>query len=201
MHNLAVDLGALGNHEESWKLHVKTFELRKVKLTSGHPDTHRSMYFVASSLIKLGRGDQAIAIIDELLKLTKGTSGNPKAFLSGVYLRMQHFQKANDLAGVLATVDLNEKMDLRDSDLLYNAACFRAIAAAMQAKTSGADAQRLPKEHADKAMAWLTKAVAAGFSNRAHMEKDTDLDYLRDRDDFKKLLGSLPSSKPKTPPK
>jgi hypothetical protein len=42
-------------------------------------------------------------------------------------------------------------------------------------------------------MAWLTKAVAAGFKDRAHMEKDADLDALRQRDDFQKLLQSLPA--------
>jgi hypothetical protein len=41
-------------------------------------------------------------------------------------------------------------------------------------------------------MELLQQAVKAGWRNRAHMEKDTDLDPLRGREDFKKLLGSLP---------
>jgi hypothetical protein len=40
-------------------------------------------------------------------------------------------------------------------------------------------------------MAWLTKAVAAGYKNAAHMRKDKDLDALREREDFKKLLAEL----------
>jgi hypothetical protein len=47
-------------------------------------------------------------------------------------------------------------------------------------------------------MVWLTKAVAAGYKNDAHMKKDTDLDFLRDRVDFKKLLANLEA---KAPPK
>jgi hypothetical protein len=39
-------------------------------------------------------------------------------------------------------------------------------------------------------MAWLTKAVAAGYKDRAHMEKDGDLDSLRDRADFRALLAA-----------
>ena len=51
-------------------------------------------------------------------------------------------------------------------------------------------------EDADRAMAWLTKAVAAGWANRAHAERDADLNFLRGRDDFKKLLAALPYPAP-----
>ncbi len=44
---------------------------------------------------------------------------------------------------------------------------------------------------ADRAMAWLTKAVAAGYANAAHMAKDTDPDPLRDRPDFRRLVADL----------
>ena len=40
-------------------------------------------------------------------------------------------------------------------------------------------------------MAWLQKAVAAGFKNAAHMKKDADLDAVRARADFKKLMAEL----------
>jgi hypothetical protein len=74
------------------------------------------------------------------------------------------------------------------------------VAAAVQAETEGDESARLAQEDADRAMAWLTKAVAAGYQNRAHMEKDPDLDVLRDRDDFRKLLAGLPATKAAAPP-
>ena len=43
----------------------------------------------------------------------------------------------------------------------------------------------------------LRKAVSAGYKNAAHMKKDTDLDSLRDRDDFKKLMADLEAKAPK----
>ena len=43
-------------------------------------------------------------------------------------------------------------------------------------------------------MTWLKKAVAAGYHDAAHISKDHDLDALRDRDDFKKLLSDLQSA-------
>ena len=41
-------------------------------------------------------------------------------------------------------------------------------------------------------MDWLTKPVAAGFKDRTCLIKDVDLDFLRGRNDFKKLLDNLP---------
>jgi hypothetical protein len=43
-------------------------------------------------------------------------------------------------------------------------------------------------------MAWLKKAVAAGWSNAAHTAADHDLDELRGRDDFKALVAGLKAS-------
>ena len=40
-------------------------------------------------------------------------------------------------------------------------------------------------------MDWLHKAVNAGYKDAAHMKKDNDLDTLRDREDFKKLMAEL----------
>ena len=72
----------------------------------------------------------------------------------------------------------------------YNFACLCAI-------TSGKDADK-QQEYADRAMELLHKAVKAGFTDASLMVKDTDLDPLRDRADFKKLLDSL-QPKPKVP--
>ena len=43
-------------------------------------------------------------------------------------------------------------------------------------------------------MNWLLKAVAAGYTNVAKMKKDAYLDFLRSREDFKKLLAKLEKS-------
>ena len=44
---------------------------------------------------------------------------------------------------------------------------------------------------ADRAMAWLKQAIAAGYRNAAHIAKDKDLDALRDRADFISLTAAL----------
>ena len=65
----------------------------------------------------------------------------------------------------------------------YNFACVYAVA-------SGKIADK-KKEYADRALALLHQAVKAGFNDAAHMKKDHDLDVLRDRNDFKKLIAEL----------
>ena len=46
-------------------------------------------------------------------------------------------------------------------------------------------------EQADLAMAWLRKAVAAGFKEAELMKKGSDLDALRENSEFKALLTEL----------
>jgi hypothetical protein len=48
---------------------------------------------------------------------------------------------------------------------------------------------------AEEAMALLKEAVAKGYKNAAHMKQDKDLDALRDRADFQKLLAELEAKK------
>jgi hypothetical protein len=40
-------------------------------------------------------------------------------------------------------------------------------------------------------MSWLQKAVAGGYRNLAEIKQNTELDKLRDREDFKKLISDL----------
>jgi hypothetical protein len=47
------------------------------------------------------------------------------------------------------------------------------------------------KKLAIRGVALLRQAIDKGFKDVAHMKKDTDLDPLRDREDFKKLLTEL----------
>jgi tetratricopeptide (TPR) repeat protein len=96
------------------------------------------------------------------------------------------------VAAYRAAAAAHEKKNPADANSLYNAACYRGLTAAAQAQAKSPDAARLAKEEADRAMAWLTKAVAAGFTDFALLDKDTDLDCLRDREDFRKLVADFP---------
>jgi serine/threonine protein kinase/tetratricopeptide (TPR) repeat protein len=88
-----------------------------------------------------------------------------------------------------------------NAERLYDAACAYALcaAAAKQAKSavSGAGASAHPgsEKLAEEALALLKQAVAQGFKNAAHMKQDKDLDALRARVDFQKLLAKLEAAK------
>jgi hypothetical protein len=81
----------------------------------------------------------------------------------------------------------------------YNAACCLARCVPL-AEHDGhlADAQRkeLARSYSDQAMAALRRAFQNGCQDAAHLKTDRDLDALRDRDDFRKLLARL-GAKPK----
>jgi serine/threonine protein kinase/Flp pilus assembly protein TadD len=69
----------------------------------------------------------------------------------------------------------------------YNFACVYAVASSKIPEKK--------KTYADRAMELLKKAIQAGYKDAANMKQDTDLDALRDRDDFKKLLAELTAGK------
>ena len=74
------------------------------------------------------------------------------------------------------------------SETSYNVACVCAITSSTLADKK--------QEYADRAMEMLQKAVNAGYKDATLMAKNTDLDPLRDRDDFKKLLAELAKENP-----
>jgi tetratricopeptide (TPR) repeat protein/tRNA A-37 threonylcarbamoyl transferase component Bud32 len=80
----------------------------------------------------------------------------------------------------------------RGPDDLYNAACGYALCVPLVEKPE------TKEKYAARAVELLRKAVAKGYKDAAHMRKDADLDALRQRDDFKKLLADLEAdAKPK----
>jgi tetratricopeptide (TPR) repeat protein len=79
-----------------------------------------------------------------------------------------------------------------DANTSYNVACIFAIAAERRDEPDG---PLLKEERAQRAITLLSQAVAKGYKNVAHMKQDKELDALRDRDDFKKLLAKLEATK------
>jgi eukaryotic-like serine/threonine-protein kinase len=70
-------------------------------------------------------------------------------------------------------------------DSLYDGACLWSQISEL------ADPGLSGRSAADRAMRLLREAVAAGFRDRAHMDKDSDLDPLRSRPDFRLLMLDL----------
>jgi tetratricopeptide (TPR) repeat protein len=189
MNNLAVSYDALGRHADALALCEETLALRKAKLGPDHPDTLLSMGGVAESLVKLDRGTEAVPVIDDCVRRATDKIVHP-ALLPGVLdLRLRHFEKIRDAAGCRQTAEMWENLKRVDAISLYNAACMRAVTAAvLRAADRFPTGDKQADAEADRAMAWLKQAVAAGYKDAAHIKQDKDLDALRDRADFTKLV-------------
>jgi tetratricopeptide (TPR) repeat protein len=184
---------------EALKLFEEVLEIQKRVLPKDHPETLMSMVNLASSLTMADRGAEAIALIDEFLPKSSVPGVDPRLLPYVIGVRLMHFRKAGDATGCRATAEMWEKLNRTDADSQYKAACCRAVTADVQAKTLGADADRLAKADADKAMEWLQTAVQAGYKDAAHVKQDPDLDAIRERADFKKLLAELEATPAPTP--
>jgi serine/threonine protein kinase len=201
MGNLANSYAAAGRIQEATNLHEETLQLMQAKLGPDHPDTLGGMNNLAECYRNAGRIQEATKVHEEMLQLTKAKLGpdHPNTLLSmnnlaGSYATLGRYADALKLCRQVTV--LWEKLNRTDSLSLYNAACFRAVAAAVLRKADeSSEGAREANAEADRAMAWLKQAVAAGWKDDDQMKKNDDLTALRERDDFKKLLTELEGGK------
>ena len=112
---------------------------------------------------------------------------------------MQYYFKSRDVTGCRETAAMWDTTNRTDVDSLYGAARAHALVAWMiRDQDSSSEAENHSNTEADLAMSWLRKAVAAGYRDAAHMAKDADLDVLRKRPDFIKLMAELAALPSKT---
>ena len=197
---LAESYAGAGRQSEALKLCEEALEKSKLKLGPDNPETVQRVAVLVESLIAGDRGSEAVPLIDEYVGRAEGKNFPPATIPRArlIELRLRHFEKNKDAAGCRATAEMWERLNRTDANSLYNAACFRAVTAAavkVDPNIPARDAARLAQEQADLAIAWLHKAVAAGFMSVEHVKKDTDVDSLRGREDFKELMAEVQAKK------
>lgn len=191
MSNLAAHYRKAKRYADALPLDEETFALRKKVLTADHPDTLGSMWGLAKDLINLGRGSDAVPILDDCLRRSVGKRVH-RNFPEVADLRLRHFQKAADAAECRRTAELWEKQQRTDAASLYQAAVCRVVTAALlRATDKSPDAIQQANTEADRALAWLQKAVAAGYKDVSKLHHGDDWNVVRDRADFRKLLTEL----------
>jgi serine/threonine-protein kinase len=138
----------------------------------------------AEALTKLGRYTKAIGDWDRALSLDDGSAGD--AIRAG---RAKALVQAGEVPRASADAEELLKAESLNSDALYDIACVFSLASAKS--TDSVQAER----YAGRAVSVLREAVAKGYANIEHMKQDTDLNPLRQREDFQKLLRELEAKK------
>jgi tetratricopeptide (TPR) repeat protein len=113
---------------------------------------------------------------------------NSREALCQLLVDLGEYSAAGEAASQLMEAAVNP------ADDFYNAACFLARCARLAEKDqqlSEAKRKERGQSYGDKAIATLRRAIQSGYKDAPHMKKDTDLDALRGRDDFKKVLADL----------
>lgn len=164
---------AFGGYAAKWPAAEATHQLRW---------SHQNR---AIALDRLGKPADAVRDWDKVIELCpKGEQPNARA--SRVTSRLS----AGQVAEAVADADELRKLTDWNAGQWYHFARVYAVASGKIADKKG--------EYAAAAMELLIQAVKAGYKDVAHMKKDPDLDSLRGRDDFRKLLADLEA---KFPPK
>jgi serine/threonine-protein kinase len=147
----------------------------------------------AHVLMQFGRPEEAVAACDRGLEVTEGRPRGPIRATRACALACT----GEHARAVAEAEDVVKQKDVSTGEL-YDAACAVSLASAavlMDKKLSAEEQKKLADHHAARAVALLRQAKAAGrFKARAdidYMKKDTDLDPLRQREDYKELLAEL----------
>lgn len=182
----------LGKYEDALPYYEEAAAGWRRVLGPAHIRTLRGLNNLVICYRALDRRDNALRGMDEFLAHAR-ENAHPDWIIAVCDDRLRQFGAAADPAGGRGVAGVWEGFGFDRPEDLYSAAYFRALTAgAYTAKGQPAEA----RADAERAMAWLTKAVAAGFRDREHIEADADLAALRGRPDFRQLVGSLPHTAP-----
>jgi tetratricopeptide (TPR) repeat protein len=151
---------------------------------------HEAYWSRAQALAALERKQEALADYDRAIKLEDGPNHTA--------LRLERADTLAHLgkhAEATAEADALAREEVIEAESLYQSACIFSIsseAVHRDTKISAADRQKLSAQYAARAVELLARSHAAGyFKDPAHLQtlkKDSDLDPLRSREDFKNLF-------------
>jgi tetratricopeptide (TPR) repeat protein len=188
--------------EEAQQQALQVFE----KLAREHPEVQAFAYDVGRCYRELagtadngGRPAAARARYDKAIEILEGVSSkgyraahrivmDARIGRAVMFAAEGNHARATDEAEALA-----RQQDLNSVNV-YEIACLysrSSAAAERDPKLSPADRTRLIARYADRAMDFLRDAVSRGYTHSVAMRSDHDLDPLRARDDFRKLIADL----------
>jgi tetratricopeptide (TPR) repeat protein len=205
--NLAVLLMETGRPQDAEVALRNALEAGK-RLAADFPVVPQYQARVANTMdglaeIAIGRKDYAAArqLLDEARPhLQAALDSNPRNPFFRLVSREIHRDLATALLGLgdhagaaRAAAELAH-VAYEPANDAYKAACFFSgciSLAQKDAKLPEARRKELAQSYGDRAVQTLRQAIANGYKDAANLKKDKDLDPLRQRDDFTKLLAEL----------
>jgi serine/threonine-protein kinase len=195
--NLAVNLAAKGNSQKALDGFDRARGIlegvleRDPRNDQAQQYLHITRWSHAQALTKLGRHADAVAIWDRAIQLA---AGDDRTVYRG--RRAATLARAGDYARAVAEADEVSKTAKLPGNVCYGLGCAYALSAAAVRKDPGLDPverQRSAEQYATRAVIVLRRAWdTAGWSPVvAFWKTDADLESLRERDDFKKLLADV----------
>jgi serine/threonine protein kinase len=188
--------------EEAQQQAIQNFE----KLAREHPDVQVFAYDLGRCYQELGytadkdgRPEEARARYDKAIGILEGVLSKGYMFAQEVAMtarigRAATFSAEANHARATDEAEALAKEQNLSAVHVYDIACLfsrSAAAAERDPKLSPADRTRLKARYADRAMDFLRDALARGYRHPIAMRTDIDLDPLRSRDDFRKLIIAL----------
>ncbi len=184
-----------GKHAES----LRWFDKAVAALTAvvqQHPKDASARTFLHNSYLNRGiayhglkRHVEAIADWTRVIELDP-EKVNLAVWSNRINARVRAGQYAEAVAEVAEVAELS-KSEAWDAGQWYDFACAYAVASG---KLAGKR-----EEYAARAVELLRKAVAKGYKDSGHVAGDGDLDPLRGRADFRKLVAELEAKHPRPP--
>jgi serine/threonine protein kinase/predicted Zn-dependent protease len=185
--NMGRLIGDQGQLEQSLPWLTKAVEIledalrRDERVTKVRESLCIASWTRAMTLAGLDRHAQALADWDRALEMDDGRYGGQLRLrrASNLLNLKDHVRATADAAGVAES-------PAATAEDLYNVACVYALAARL---APGEDPRS--STYAENAMESLRQAMARGYRDLAHLQKDPDLEGLRSREDFKRVVKDL----------
>jgi serine/threonine-protein kinase len=205
------DLGLLhshAGHKDQAQLHYERALAIYGQLADAHPDIHEFRRGVAIGFLNLGdlfretgglelaedRYGKALAVLDVLVQKNpqireyQGFRINARLGIAGVHACFGRHARATAEAEALLGEPALTALNRYDAACAYGLAC---AAVRKDDKLTEADREKLAEQYATRAVALISEAWDRGYRDLANIMRDTDLEALRGRADFQKLVREL----------
>jgi serine/threonine protein kinase/Tfp pilus assembly protein PilF len=210
-HHLGLLLGRAGRLAEAETAYLDALAVRK-QLAAEFPNQPDRRNELAGTLVNFAQlcnqrrhFQSAKACLEEARPLHQAAlQANPRHpgyrqdYCNNLLALVQAHAGLRDQAGAVATAERLRDLEWDPPGNAYDAACGLALCIPIvhTDEQAAPDARaKAVQFYGDAAMAMLKAAVARGWKEAAHMKKDTDLDPLRQREDFKVLVAELEAIK------